>query len=156
MSDNPRQNPMGLRFTRRLDHEAPPVVAQLGWRFHHIGIPTSAVHGPETHLKPFGLHVSGFSTSPYGVEWMRFENDSPLHELIRSVPHIAFEVDDLEAALEGQEIIHTPGSPSDGVRSAMIVHNGAPVEFIWFRKSHEIDVGQVPDDSRSRGRLTTR
>ncbi len=141
MSQNLTQRPKGLRFTRRLGHEPPLVIAQLGWRFHHVGIPTNVVHEPETHLKPHGLHVSGFSTSPYGVEWMRFEPDSSLHELIRTVPHVAFEVDDLDAALEGQEIIHPAGSPSDGVRSAMIVHNGAPVEFIWFRRRPETDGG---------------
>jgi hypothetical protein len=47
---------------------------------------------------------------------------------------VAFEVDDLDAALEGQEVIFPPGSPSDGVRAAMILVNGAPVELIWFRK----------------------
>ena len=126
--------PRGLTFTRRLDHEPPPVAAQLGWRFHHVGIPTEAVHEGETHLDAWGLHVAGFPTSPYGIEWMRFEKDSPLHELIRTVPHVAFEVDDLDAALEGQVVIHPPGSPSDGVRAAMIVHDGAPVELIWFAK----------------------
>jgi hypothetical protein len=65
---------------------------------------------------------------------MRFEKHSPLHELIKTVPHIAFEVDDLEAALQGQEVICRPGSPSEGVRAAIIVHNGAPIELIWFRK----------------------
>jgi hypothetical protein len=65
---------------------------------------------------------------------MRFEDSSPLHPLIKSVPHVAFEVDDLEAALIGQEVISPPGSPSDGVRAAMIVVDGAPVELIWFRK----------------------
>ena len=62
------------------------------------------------------------------------ETDCPLHPLIKSVPHVAFEVDDLEAALEGQEIIHPPGSPSEGVRAAMIVVDGAPIELIWFSK----------------------
>jgi len=47
---------------------------------------------------------------------------------------VAFEVDDLDAALDGQEVIHPPGSPSEGVRAAMILVNGAPVELIWFRK----------------------
>ena len=28
-----------------------------------------------------------------------------VHELIRTVPHVAFEVDDLDAALEGQTVI---------------------------------------------------
>jgi hypothetical protein len=126
--------PFGLPFTARRDHEAPPVIAQLGWRYHHIGIPTTKVHANETHLEQFGLFVSGFRASPYGIEWMRFEQDSPIPDLIRTVPHVAFEVEDLDAALEGQHVIYPPGSPSEGVRSALIVHNGAPVELIWFRK----------------------
>jgi hypothetical protein len=51
------------------------------------------------------------------------------------MPHVAFEVDDLDAALEGQEVIHPPGSPSDGVRAAMILVDGAPVELIWFQRN---------------------
>jgi hypothetical protein len=65
---------------------------------------------------------------------MRFEANSPLHPLIKSLPHIAFEVDDLDAELIGQQVISPPGSPSDGVRAAMIVVDGAPVELISFRK----------------------
>jgi hypothetical protein len=126
--------PCGLSSTRRLDHEPPPVAAQLGWRYHHIGIPTGTARPGEEHLSPFGLFVSGFASSPYGVEWMRFEPGSPVHPLIRTVPHVAFEVDDLDAALEGQVVIGPPGSPSEGVRSAMIVHDGAPIELISFRR----------------------
>lgn len=135
MSNSPEPAPCGLHLTGRLNHEPPPVIERLGWRFHHIGIPTTEVKVGETHLEPFGLFVSGFNSSPYGIEWMRFEEDSPIHELIRTVPHIAFEVDDLDAALDGQQVIYPPGSPSEGVRSAMIIHNGAPVELIWFRKA---------------------
>ena len=58
---------------------------------------------------------------------MRFEQDCP-------VSHIAFEVDDLDEALKDKEILIEPGSPSDGVRAAMIVHDGAPVELIEFHK----------------------
>jgi hypothetical protein len=65
---------------------------------------------------------------------MRFEDGSPLHPLIKSLPHVAFEVDDLDSALVDQEVISPPGSPSDGARAAMIVVDGAPVELIWFRK----------------------
>ena len=99
-------------------------------RFHHIGIPTSERRPDEVHLAKFGMHVSGFEESPYGVEWMRFDPDSPLPELVRTVAHVAFEVDDLERELEGQEILIAPNSPSPGVRVAFIVHNGAPVELL--------------------------
>lgn len=124
-----------LGSARRLDHEPPPVVAKLGWRYHHIGIPTEVPRPNETHLEAYGLHVSGFSTSPFGIEWMRYSDDSPLHPAIKSVPHVAFEVDDLDAALEGQEVIFPPGSPSEGVRAAMILVEGAPVELLWFRRT---------------------
>ena len=121
-----------LESGHRRGHEPPPVIAQLGWRFHHVGIPTDQPRQDETHLAAFGVHISGFSSSPFGIEWMRYAADSPLHPVIKSLPHVAFEVDDLDAALEGQEVIHPPGSPSDGVRAAMILVNGAPVELISF------------------------
>ena len=97
-----------------------------GLRYHHLGIPTHEVRPDETHLPDFGMHVSGFETSPFGVEWMRFDEDSPIPELVRTVPHIAFQVDNLEAALEGHEILIEPNSPSDGVRVAFVIHDGAP------------------------------
>jgi len=65
---------------------------------------------------------------------MRFEDSSPLHPLIKSLPHVAFEVDDLDAALVGEHVIFPPGSPSDGVRAAMIVVDGVPVALISFSK----------------------
>jgi hypothetical protein len=118
----------------RQSHEPPDVIARRGWRYHHLGIPTNVPRAGETYLAKFGLYVSGFPTSPYGIEWMRFEADSPLHPLIKSLPHVAFEVDDLDSALSGQDVIFPPGSPSDGVRAAMIVVDGAHVELISFRK----------------------
>lgn len=55
-------------------------------------------------------------------------------DLVKTVPHLAFEVDDLDAALEGKDVLLAPGVPSDGVRAAMIIHDGAPVELIAFRR----------------------
>jgi hypothetical protein len=117
---------------RRRDHEFPPAIARDGWRFHHLGIPTREKRSGEKHLPRFGMYVSGFDTSPFGVEWMRFEENSPLPELIRSVPHLAFVVEDLDSALEGRRVLMEAGSPSDGVRTAMIVDDGAPVELMEF------------------------
>jgi len=57
----------------RCDHEQPVAVAKLGWRFHHVGIPYTAPHPEEKHLDHLGVHVRGFETSPYGIEWMRFD-----------------------------------------------------------------------------------
>jgi hypothetical protein len=116
----------------RREHASPLAIAEWGWRYHHIGIPTDTPKEGEVFLEKYRMYVSGFDTSPYGVEWMRFEADSPISELVRTVPHIAFEVDDLDRALDGKELIGEPSSPTPGVRVAMILHNGMPVELLEF------------------------
>lgn len=118
----------------RKDHELPAVTGR-GWRYHHMGIPTDAPRAGEQYLEHLGMYVSGFETSPYGIEWMRFEPDSPISELVRTVPHIAFEVDDLDAEVVGKELLGEVSEPSEGVRVVMIVDNGAPVELLEFRKT---------------------
>src|SRR5512141_2083388 len=99
-------------------------------RYHHLGIPTQVPRPGERYLPDHGVYVSGYETSPYRIEWMRFEPGSPVPEIVRTVPHVAFEVDDLEEALKGKEILIAPNSPSAGVTVAFILDNGAPVEFL--------------------------
>ena len=118
----------------RRDDE-PPFATQIwGWRYHHIGIPTHARRAGERYLAQFKMYVSGFPESPYGIEWMRFEADSPIPELVRTVPHIAFEVNDIDQALRGKDVLSPPSVPSAGVRAAMIVDDGCPVELIEFAR----------------------
>jgi hypothetical protein len=114
-------------------------------RYHHIGIPTETPHDGESYLDKFKVFVSGFETSPYGVEWLRFEPGSPVCELVQKVPHVAFEVDDLDAAIAGQELLIAPNSPSAGVTVAFIIHNGAPVEFLQFDRKDGDDARQPGD-----------
>ena len=106
-------------------------------RYHHLGIPTTERRPAERYLEQFRVYISGYETSQYGVEWMRFEPDSSIPYIVRTVPHVAFEVDDLNAELEGKEILIAPNSPSPGVRVAFIVENGAPIEFLQFQAGRE-------------------
>lgn len=119
----------------RKESEGPEVIEKRGWRYHHLGIPTTIPRPGERHLPHLKIHVCGFENSPYGIEWMRFDPDCPVPELIRTVPHLAFEVGDLEEALRGQNVIYPVSSPSPGVKTAMIVDNGAPIELLEFETS---------------------
>jgi hypothetical protein len=121
----------------RQDHEPPPAIAGWGWRYHHLGIPTTVPRSQEEHLSHLKIHVSGFATSPFGIEWMRFDPDCAISDIVRTVPHIAFEVDNLEDALEGRELLGEVSSPSKGVRVAMFIHDGVPIELLEFSKSAE-------------------
>ena len=103
-------------------------------RYHHLGIPTSTPRAGEEYLEEYRVFCTDHGSNPFGIQWMRYEEDCPLPELVKTVPHIAFEVDDLAAALEGHEILIEPNSPSDGVTVAFVVVDGAPVEFLEFGK----------------------
>jgi hypothetical protein len=103
-------------------------------RYHHVGIPTTTARDGEHYLEQFDMHVSGYDSNPYGVEWMRFGPACRLPDLVKTVPHVAFEVDDLDAELAGKDVLIEPNAPSAGVRVAFIVENGAPIEFLEYEK----------------------
>jgi hypothetical protein len=124
-----------LSRIKRKDDSSPMVIEKLGWRYHHIGIPTTLRRPGEKFIEHLKVYVEGFERSPYGIEWMRFESGSPISQLVRTVPHIAFEVDDLDAAIEGRTLLGGIASPSKGVRVAMIVDDDAPVELLEFSKT---------------------
>ena len=118
----------------RKEFELPEVTNNWAWKYHHIGIPTKEIKPNERYIEHLKFYVSGFPESPFGIEWMRFETDSPIHQLVQQVPHIAFEVDNLDLELSKRtfKILTKPNLPSAGVRVAMIEHNGAPVELMEF------------------------
>jgi hypothetical protein len=128
---------------KRLDHEPPLAASAWGWRYHHMGIPTTQPVPGEQYLPHLKIHVSGFDRSPFGIEWMRFDDDCPIHEMIKRIPHIAFEVDDidLEFSRHRFHVLSPPGSPGKGVRAAMIEHDGAPVELIEIEKENRTPNG---------------
>ena len=132
MSGNTAGDVDRVTVSARQDREAPSAIAVEGWRYHHMGIPTRTPRPGEQYLPGLKVYVSGFESSPYGIQWMRFDADAPYPEIVKTVPHVAFEVDDLAAALEGKEILTPPNSPSEGVTVAMIVDHGAPVELLAF------------------------
>lgn len=120
----------------RSENQAPEAIEEWRWKYHHLGIPTGNKLPGERYLPAYKCYVSGFDTSPFGVEWMRFEEDSPISKLIQTFPHLAFEVEDLDYELANRNLmlIAEPSSPSDGIRVAMVVHNGAPLELIEYEK----------------------
>ena len=124
----------------RLENEQPESIEKWGWKYHHLGIPTDKIMPGEKYLPQFRFFVSGFSESPFGIEWMRFEKECMFDKLIQTVPHLAFEVDDLEyeISVHGLKVITEPNSPSEDLRVAMIEHNGAPIELMEFKNKKNI------------------
>jgi len=78
------------------------------------------------------VYATDHESNPFGIQWMLYEEGCNLPEIVRTVPHVAFEVDDLRDALKGKKVIIEPNSPSPGVTVAFIEEAGAPIEFLEF------------------------
>ncbi len=99
-------------------------------KYHHLGIPTTEAHPDEVYHPHLKMYTRGFEESEFGIEWMRFAPDCDLPELVKTVPHVAFAVDDLEQAIKGRNVIIPSNSPSESVRVAFVEESGVPIEFI--------------------------
>ncbi|TFH09288.1 MAG: hypothetical protein E4H08_06100 [Candidatus Atribacteria bacterium] len=106
-------------------------------RFHHIGIPTTEPREGETYSAASKLFITDIDSHPYRVEWLRFEEGSPMPELIQTVPHVAFAVSDLEEAIEGKVVLIPPKVTAAGHTIAFIVEGGAPIEFVQVSDSED-------------------
>lgn len=113
-------------------------------RYHHLGVPSDFPRQGETYLREFGLHVTSHRDDPFGIEWMRFDADSPLPPIVKDIPHLAFQVEDLDAALAGRELLIPPNSPSPGVRVAFVLHGGMPIELLEFTEDHPDALARRP------------
>jgi len=105
-------------------------MAKTNWKYHHIGIPTEKSIPGEKHLKDYGVFHYGFEESEFGIEWMRYEDVCPLPEIVKTKPHIAFEVEDVRKAIIGRKVIIQPNSPSEGNIVAFIEEDGLPIELL--------------------------
>ncbi len=113
-------------------------------KYHHVGIPTTTPRPGEVYLEKYRVFCTDHEDNPFGIQWMRYEPECTLPDIVKNVPHIAFEVDDLASAIAGYEVLIAPNSPSEGVMVAFVLVDGAPVEFLEFTTT-------APQGSESRG-----
>ena len=109
-------------------------------KYNHIGIPTTERFEDEIDLPHLKVTVSDHAKNPFGIQWQRYWEDAPYPEIVKRIPHVAFEVDDLGAALIGYKVIIPPNSPSAGVIVAFIEVNGAPVELLQIDRTVRTDL----------------
>jgi len=103
-------------------------------KYNHLGIPTQDKFEGEIDLPHLKMTVSDHENNPFGIQWQRYWADAPYPELVKKIPHVAFVVDDLDAALQGKNVIISPNSPSEGLRVAFIEERGAPIELMQYTK----------------------
>ncbi|MBN1265543.1 MAG: hypothetical protein JXA25_08625 [Anaerolineales bacterium] len=102
-------------------------------KYSHIGIPTTISKPGEKYLEDLDIYCTDHESNPYGIQWMRYGKNCSLPGIVQEAAHIAFEVENLEKALEGKEILIHPNSPSEGVMVAFILEDGTPVVLLEYK-----------------------
>lgn len=77
-------------------------------KFDHVGIRSFQKHDGEFYYAPNKVWITDSSAHPFSVEWLRYEEDSPVPEPVKSQPHVGFLVDDLESASRGMKPLLGP------------------------------------------------
>ena len=99
-------------------------------RFHHVGVPTRKARAGEQYLEDAKVHITSAEEHAYRFEFLRFEAGSPLPQILQDRPHVAFEVDNLDEALKGEEVIVPPFDATPTMRAAFILKDDVPVEVV--------------------------
>ena len=98
--------------------------------FHHFGVPTDQPQAGEMFLEGAGVHITDAEAHPFRIEFLRFEADSCMPEAIKTTPHAAFMVEQLEEALAGKEVVLEPFDATEKLRVAFIKDGNALIEVM--------------------------
>jgi hypothetical protein len=107
-------------------------------RFDHVGIVTQDAQPGESWVESTRCWVTSPRAHPFNVEYLRYEPDSPVSGPLRTQPHVAYRVDDVDRAVMGRTILLEPFDVGGGfVRVAFVEVDGAVVEFMQYANPSE-------------------
>lgn len=98
-------------------------------KLSHFGIPSSVKMEGMNYIEPLKVSVSDYSQSPNKIEYLYFEEDSPMHPLIQSRAHIAYDVPSLSEAMEGKSVLLDALDCGDMI-IAFVEEEGVAIELI--------------------------
>ncbi len=96
----------------------------------HIGIPVKQKPAKATYLPEAKLYITDPSDSKNNIEFLFFEPECKMPEIVKSSTHIAYMTDDMEAELKDANILIEPFEPLPGLKAAFVLEDGIPIELM--------------------------
>ena len=90
-------------------------------KYVHVGVPTDKVMEGSIYAEGIKTHIVPPETNEFGIEYLRFEKDTPLPQELQTMVHVAFMVDDMDEQLKANRV-HT--------RIAFIMKDGILMELM--------------------------
>ena len=107
--------------------------------FDHIGITTTVKQPNERYVAKTKVWVTDHQQHPYCVEWLRYEPDSPVPDLLRNTCHVAWRVDSIEKEAQGLKVILPPFASVPGhVVGFYQTPDGAIVELMEYEEDRHV------------------
>ena len=107
--------------------------------FDHIGVITNEKKEDEVWVEATRVWVTDYKKHPYKVEWLRYEQDSPVKGPVREMPHVAYRVENLKEASKGMKILLEPFDVGFAVVGFYASKDGAVVEFLEYKENGQKD-----------------
>lgn len=102
--------------------------------FHHIGLVAQQPVPGEMYFESLKVWGTNPADDPNRVEWVRFAPDSPLANTpVAKMPHVSWQVDDLDQAIQGKQLAVGPIQVSESIRIAYFFQDGALVEYLEIK-----------------------
>ena len=104
--------------------------------FDHVGIITEDEKEGAIYVEATKVWVTDFRVDPYGIEWLRFEPDTPVTGPVRDLPHVAYRVDSIvETAKEmGLKTLLEPFDAGLAQVGFFQAEDGAVIELMEYEK----------------------
>jgi hypothetical protein len=108
--------------------------------FDHIGIITLEPHEGESWVEFSKVWVTNPRTHPQRIEYIRplaMPTIDPANVALWKLwhlPHVAYRVDDLDAAIRGAEVVLGPFEPGDFGRVVFILEHGVVIEYLEYTR----------------------
>jgi hypothetical protein len=102
--------------------------------FDHVGITTRDKQPGENWIEQSRCWVTNPRNSPEHIEFLRYEPDSTVPDLVKNNPHIAFRVEDIRPHIEGQQIIIPPFVVAGFVEAVFIWKHDTVFEYMRYLK----------------------
>lgn len=107
-------------------------------RFDHVGLITDEQKPNESWVEATRVWVTSPRAHACNIEWLRFEPDSPVTGPLRTEPHVAYRVADVDKAVKGHAVLAEPFDVGNGfVTVAFVDIDGAVVEFMQYANPDE-------------------
>lgn len=100
--------------------------------YMHTGVPLPEKIEGMMFVEPLKVWVTDAATHPYAVEFLYFEPESKMAASIQNDVHVAYKVDDIQAAIAGKAVLWDPTDLGDLI-IAFVYDNDMVVELAQIK-----------------------